>query len=112
MPLWFTWRGANKSRLSSLWIGGASPSTEPAADGHFALSPNCSILGRGNSIQQRISMALLRSCLIAAVVVVVALISVSGAQQNSAAASKYEQALDVTSMDRSVDPCVNFFQYS
>jgi putative endopeptidase len=26
--------------------------------------------------------------------------------------SKYEPALDVTSMDRSVDPCVDFFQYS
>ncbi|MGA7216883.1 MAG: M13 family metallopeptidase, partial [Candidatus Sulfotelmatobacter sp.] len=36
----------------------------------------------------------------------------AGAQQAAAAASKYEPALDVTSMDRSADPCADFFQYS
>ncbi len=55
-------------------------------------------------------MALVRSCRIAAVVA--CLISLAGAQQNSAAVAKYEPALDVTSMDRSADPCVDFFQYS
>ncbi|HTW58787.1 MAG TPA: M13 family metallopeptidase [Terriglobales bacterium] len=35
---------------------------------------------------------------------------VVGAQESNS--SKYEPALDVTSMDRSVDPCVDFFQYS
>ncbi len=35
----------------------------------------------------------------------------AGAQQ-PAASSKYEPALDVTSMDRSIDPCVDFFKYS
>ena len=40
------------------------------------------------------------------------LLSVAGAQQPVPAASKYEPALDVTSMDRSVDPCVDFFKYS
>ena len=34
------------------------------------------------------------------------------AQQPVATASKHEPALDVTSMDRSIDPCVDFFQYS
>src|SRR5271155_2349944 len=38
--------------------------------------------------------------------------SLASAQQSAAAPSKPEPALDVTSMDRSVDPCVDFFQYS
>src|SRR5271155_4516482 len=40
------------------------------------------------------------------------LLSLASAQQPASAASKYEPALDVTSMDRSVDPCVDFFKYS
>jgi putative endopeptidase len=41
------------------------------------------------------------------------LLSSARAQQPAAAApSKPEPALDVTSMDRSVDPCVDFFKYS
>jgi putative endopeptidase len=55
-------------------------------------------------------MALIRSCRIAAVVA--SLICLAAAQQNSTAVSKYEPALDVTAMDRTVDPCVDFFQYS
>jgi endothelin-converting enzyme/putative endopeptidase len=38
--------------------------------------------------------------------------SLARAQQSAAAPSKPEPALDVTSMDRSVDPCVDFFKYS
>jgi putative endopeptidase len=38
------------------------------------------------------------------------LLSVTNAQESAAA--KPEPALDVTSMDRTVDPCVDFFQYS
>jgi len=38
--------------------------------------------------------------------------SLASAQQSAAAPSKPEPALDVTSMDRSVDPCVDFFKYS
>ncbi len=34
------------------------------------------------------------------------------AQQSTTPAAKHEPALDVTSMDRSVDPCVDFFKYS
>jgi putative endopeptidase len=44
--------------------------------------------------------------------VAASLLSSAGAQQSSAAASKPEPALDVTSMDRSIDPCVDFFKYS
>jgi putative endopeptidase len=44
--------------------------------------------------------------------VVASLLSSTGAQQPAAAPSKPEPALDVTSMDRSVDPCVDFFEYS
>ncbi|MFZ0815652.1 MAG: M13 family metallopeptidase [Candidatus Sulfotelmatobacter sp.] len=55
-------------------------------------------------------MTLARSCAIPAVVA--SLICFAAAQQNSAGVAKYEPALDVTSMDRSVDPCVDFFQYS
>ncbi len=55
-------------------------------------------------------MTLARSCPILAVVA--SLICFAAAQQNSTGVTKYEPALDVTSMDRSIDPCVNFFQYS
>jgi endothelin-converting enzyme/putative endopeptidase len=55
-------------------------------------------------------MALVRSCWIAAVVS--SLICIAAAQQNSTTVSKYEPALDVTSMDRTADPCADFFQYS
>src|SRR5271169_3892231 len=45
--------------------------------------------------------------------VITSLLSSARAQQPAAAApSKPEPALDVTSMDRSVDPCVDFFKYS
>jgi putative endopeptidase len=44
--------------------------------------------------------------------VVASLLTVASAQQPAAAAAKHEPALDVTSMDRSVDPCVDFFKYS
>ncbi|MCU1304883.1 MAG: endothelin-converting enzyme [Candidatus Sulfotelmatobacter sp.] len=47
-----------------------------------------------------------------ALVVAVILLSLAGAQQAAAPASKHEPALDVNSMDRSVDPCVDFFKYS
>ena len=53
-------------------------------------------------------MAFLRA--IALAVGFVTLISFANGQQ--AATSKSEPALDVTSMDRSVDPCVDFFAYS
>ena len=55
-------------------------------------------------------MTLARSCPILAVVA--SLICFAAAQQNSTGVAKYEPALDVASMDRSVDPCVDFFQYS
>jgi putative endopeptidase len=40
------------------------------------------------------------------------LLSLAYAQQSAPATSKHEPALDVTSMDRTVDPCVDFFKYS
>jgi putative endopeptidase len=43
---------------------------------------------------------------------VVSLVSLTTAQQTTSAGPKHEPALDITSMDRSVDPCVDFFQYS
>jgi putative endopeptidase len=52
-------------------------------------------------------MAFLRTCFV--VLSCAPLVSLAGAQQP---ASKYEPALDVTSMDRSADPCADFFQYS
>jgi len=42
--------------------------------------------------------------------VMVLLLSLAHAQQPST--EKHEPALDVTSMDRSVDPCADFFTYS
>ena len=44
------------------------------------------------------------------VIVFASLLSVAAAQQP--AATKPQPALDVTSMDRSIDPCVDFFAYS
>jgi endothelin-converting enzyme/putative endopeptidase len=55
-------------------------------------------------------MALPRICGIA--FVAASLLSLAGAQQPAPAASKPEPALDVSSMDRGVDPCVDFFRYS
>src|SRR5258708_19409223 len=43
------------------------------------------------------------------VIALVSLLSIANAQQPGA---NYTPALDVTSMDRSVDPCVDFFAYS
>src|SRR5712672_1775631 len=40
------------------------------------------------------------------------LLSLASAQQDPTRAPQHEPALDVTSMDRSVDPCVDFFKYS
>jgi putative endopeptidase len=56
-------------------------------------------------------MADLRADVVA--LVSVALVAMASAQQAPApTASMYAPALDVTSMDRSVDPCVDFFRYS
>jgi putative endopeptidase len=52
-------------------------------------------------------MSVFRSALV--MLAVTWCISLAFAQSNT---SKYEPALDVTSMDRSVDPCADFFQYS
>src|ERR1700757_4912773 len=41
-----------------------------------------------------------------------AMISLACAQQAATQAPKHEPALDVTSMDRSIDPCTDFFKYS
>ena len=56
-------------------------------------------------------MALVRSCLIG-FAFATSLLSWCAAQQAAAAPSGHEPALDVSSMDRSIDPCVDFFQYS
>ena len=55
-------------------------------------------------------MAILRSCVIA--ILLASFLSLGDAQQAPEVTRKHEPALDVTSMDRSVDPCVDFFKYS
>jgi predicted metalloendopeptidase len=50
--------------------------------------------------------------LLVVTLVVASLLCSAGAQQAAAPPSKHEPPLDVTSMDRSVDPCVDFFKYS
>jgi putative endopeptidase len=60
-------------------------------------------------------MAIPRSFTVSVMVMALAaasFLSLASAQQPAAAPSKPEPALDVTSMDRSVDPCVDFFKYS
>ena len=53
-------------------------------------------------------MVILRFSLVA--LAIACLLSLANAQQPPI--EKSEPALDVTSMDRSVDPCVDFFAYS
>src|SRR5580692_6461630 len=53
-------------------------------------------------------MAILRVCILALATTFVLTL----AQAQQAGPTKHEPALDVTSMDRSVDPCVDFFAYS
>jgi putative endopeptidase len=55
-------------------------------------------------------MPLLRFTIVA--LLLAFLLSLAGAQQPTAPAPTQEPALDVTSMDRSADPCKDFFQYS
>ncbi|MGB8729825.1 MAG: M13 family metallopeptidase [Candidatus Sulfotelmatobacter sp.] len=55
-------------------------------------------------------MTISRVCI--AALLSVSLLSLASAQQSTSAASKHEPALDVTSMDRTVDPCADFFKYS
>ena len=52
---------------------------------------------------------MLRRCTLTGLVTTF-LLSLATAQQS--APDKYTPALDVTAMDRSADPCVDFFQYS
>ncbi len=55
-------------------------------------------------------MTISRVCI--AALLSVSILSLASAQQSTSAASKHEPALDVTSMDRTVDPCADFFKYS
>ncbi|MGA2949727.1 MAG: M13 family metallopeptidase [Candidatus Sulfotelmatobacter sp.] len=55
-------------------------------------------------------MEISRVCI--AAFVVASLLSLASGQQPAPAAPKHEPALDVKSMDRTVDPCVDFFKYS
>ena len=55
-------------------------------------------------------MVILRLCAIA--LLIASSLSGASAQQPAPPASKHEPALDLTSMDRNVDPCVDFFKYS
>src|ERR1700733_12964995 len=59
---------------------------------------------------KKVLMAVQRMCFIT--LVVTSLLPLASAQTPAPGASKHEPALDVTSMDRGVDPCVDFFQYS
>src|SRR3984885_7884403 len=59
---------------------------------------------------KKVLMAVQRMCFIT--LVVTSLLPLASAQTPAPGASKHEPALDVTSMDRSVDPCVDFFKYS
>src|ERR1700731_1851674 len=55
---------------------------------------------------------MVRVCHGAIALLAASLVFVASAQQSSAPPAKHEPALDFTSMDRSTDPCVDFFQYS
>ena len=53
-------------------------------------------------------MAILRMSVVAVAVACIC----SGANAQQSGATKYTPALDVTAMDRNIDPCVDFFKYS
>ena len=55
---------------------------------------------------------MVRVCHGAIALLAASLVFVASAQQSSAPPAKHEPALDFTSMDRSTDPCVDFFKYS
>jgi putative endopeptidase len=57
-------------------------------------------------------MAFPRICIIVLALASSLSLSSARAQQPTAAPSKPEPALDITSMDRSIDPCVDFYKYS
>jgi len=68
------------------------------------------LFGASGANGRKVLMAVQRMCFIT--LLVTSLLPQASAQTPAPAASKHEPALDVTSMDRSVDPCVDFFQYS
>src|SRR6202045_1941696 len=55
---------------------------------------------------------MVRVCHGAIALLAASLVFVASAQQSSAPPAKHEPALDFTSMNRSTDPCVDFFAYS
>src|ERR1700726_2475966 len=67
-----------------------------------------SSLGRQNGRRHHMSL----SRVLAIPLFIASLASLSGAQQSSTPPTMHEPALDVTSMDRTIDPCVDFFKYS
>src|SRR6202034_2287934 len=60
--------------------------------------------------RKRISDMSISRIFVSTIVITFAVASLANAQEP--ATTKPEPALDVTSMDRTVDPCVDFFQYS
>src|SRR6202162_562724 len=68
------------------------------------------LFGASGANGRKVLMAVQRMCFIT--LLVTSLLPQASAQTPAPAASKHEPALDVTAMDRSVDPCVDFFQYS
>src|ERR1700749_738106 len=57
-------------------------------------------------------MAILRNPLVVSALALLASLACAQQAAPAPASTKHEPALDVTSMDRTVDPCVDFFQYS
>ena len=55
---------------------------------------------------------MVRVCHGAIALLAASLVFVASAQQSSTPPAMHEPALDVTSMDRTIDPCVDFFKYS
>src|ERR1700691_2859036 len=124
-PHWYTSRAGRELRRSSPWIGETFPFIERRASALFELFRKCSnfrstfvtrnmnpasatILGRQNGRRYHMSL----SRVLAIALFIAPLASLSGAQQSSTPPAMHEPALDVTSMDRSIDPCVDFFKYS
>src|SRR3984957_1452515 len=123
MPLSFIWLAGKRSIRFSPWTGATFPFIGQVTNGPSELSRKCSSLVAGKSIQisaaaatcsagkrRKSHMGISRIGVIA--LLAASLFSPASAQQSSAPVSKHEPALDVTSMDRTIDPCVDFFKYS
>src|SRR3984893_7729494 len=109
MRPWFILPVARKLKRFSRWTGEISPSIGLDVEILFVLFRGRNRLRiRPKGLREGHSMMFKHPCRLATILCF--LLPIASAQQPGAA--RYTPALDVMSMDRSIDPCVDFFAYS